>query len=280
MLAFPSQFLDYLRPDDRYSLRDERVDGDWRRRQHHHSSQREDLQRQEHVRLRPDACCHSDRTGCLCSQETGAFSILALDASNHTLYAGDANDGPVSMVNTATCNALNTSGCRQTPSTMANGDAVAIDYSNHSVYVTNFNDDTVSVFNGATCNATTQSDCTQFSVAPLPAGFFPLGGNVEQTTHTLYVPLAADTDILGYTAVIDGSTCNGIDHSGCGETPHLVQVGSVPFMGVIDPTTKTVYILSENSSKISVINAATCNGRNQSGCPQRAPALAVGVNPS
>jgi hypothetical protein len=92
------------------------------------------------------------------------------------------------------------------------------------------------------------------------------------------VPLTADTDILGYTAVIDGSTCNGTNQSGCGNTPHLVQVGSVPFLGVIDPTTKTVYIMSEFSSKISVINAATCNGRNQSGCPQRAPALAVGVN--
>ena len=217
--------------------------------------------------------------GVLFNQEFGSIAVLALDPSNHTLYAGDANDGPVSMVNTATCNALNTGGCTQTPSTMANGDAAAIDYSNHSVYVTNFNDNTVSVFNGATCNATTQSDCTQFSVAPLPAGFFPNGGNVEQTTHTLYVPLTADTDILGYTAVIDGSTCNGTNQSGCGNTPHLVQVGSVPFLGVIDPTTKTVYIMSEFSSKISVINAATCNGRNQSGCPQRAPALAVGVNP-
>jgi DNA-binding beta-propeller fold protein YncE len=217
--------------------------------------------------------------GVFFSQETEAFSLLALDASNHTLYAGDANDGPVSMVNTATCNAMNTSGCSQVPSTMANGDATAIDYSNHSVYVTNFNDNTVSVFNGTTCNATTQSDCTQFSVAPLPAGFFPAGGNVEETTHTLYVPLAADTGILGYTAVIDGSTCNGTNQSGCGNTPHLVQVGSGPFLGVVDPTTKTVYIMSENSSKISVINAATCNGTNQSGCPQRAPALAVGVNP-
>jgi DNA-binding beta-propeller fold protein YncE len=217
--------------------------------------------------------------GVFFNQETGAFSILGLDASNHTLYAGDANEGPISMVNTATCNAMNTSGCNQTPTTMANGDSTAIDDSNHSVYVNNLNGQTVSVFNGATCNATTQSDCTQFSVAPLPAGFFPVGGNVEQTTHTLYVPLAADTDILGYTAVIDGSTCNGTNHSGCGNTPYLVQVGSIPFMGVVDPTTKTVYIMSENSSKISVINAATCNGRNQSGCPQRAPALAVGVNP-
>jgi DNA-binding beta-propeller fold protein YncE len=162
---------------------------------------------------------------------------------------------------------------------MANGDTVAIDYSNQSVYVTNEIDLTVTVLNGATCNATTQSDCTQVSVAPLPADFFPLEPAVDQATHTLYVPLAAFTDILGYTAVIDGSTCNAIDHSGCGATPHLVQVGSFPVQVITEPRTKTAYVLSEASSTLSVINTATCNGRNQSGCPRRAPALAVGVNP-
>ncbi len=217
--------------------------------------------------------------GVLANQETGAIVPLTLDPPNHTLYAPDANDGPVVMINTATCNAINTSGCSQTPSTMANGDTVAIDYSNQSVYVTNEIDLTVTVLNGATCNATTQSDCTQVSVAPLPADFFPLEPAVDQASHTLYVPLAAFTDILGYTAVIDGSTCNAIDHSGCGETPHLVQVGSLPVQVIIDPRTKSAYILSEESSTLSVIDTTTCNGGNQSGCPQRAPALAVGVTP-
>jgi len=64
--------------------------------------------------------------GVFFNQEFGTLAVLALDPSNHTLYAGDANDGPVSMVNTATCNAMNTSGCTQTPSTMANGDGIAM----------------------------------------------------------------------------------------------------------------------------------------------------------
>ena len=33
---------------------------------------------------------------------------MALDATTHTLYVGDAHDGLVSMINTATCNAMNT----------------------------------------------------------------------------------------------------------------------------------------------------------------------------
>jgi YVTN family beta-propeller protein len=217
--------------------------------------------------------------GVFLNQDTGAIGLLALDPPNHTLYAGDAIDGPVSMVNTATCNALNASGCSQTPSTMANGDAIAIDYSNQSVYVTDAIDQTISVLNGKTCNATTQSDCSEFSVTPVPAGLFPLASAVDLTTHTLYVPLTALTGVLDYVAVIDGSACNAIDHSGCGETPRLVQVGSLAELVTIDPTTKSAYVLSTQSSTLSVISTATCNGRNQSGCPQRAPALAVGVNP-
>lgn len=137
--------------------------------------------------------------GDLNNLETGANGLITLDPPKHTLYIGDANDGPVLLINTATCNAMNTYGCSQVTSTMANGDAIAIDYSNQSVYVTDANDQTVSVFNGATCNATTQSDCTQFSVAPLPVDFAPITSAVDQATHTLYVPLAAFTDILGYT---------------------------------------------------------------------------------
>ena len=218
--------------------------------------------------------------GVFFNQETAAIAPLTLDPPNHTLYAPDANDGPVVMVNTATCNALDTSGCSQVPSTMANGDTVGIDYSNQSVYVTNEIDLTVTVLNGATCNATTQADLTQVSVAPLPADFFPQEPAVDQATHTLYLPLAAVAEgILGYTAVIDGSTCNAIDHSGCGETPHLVQVGSFPGLVIVEPKTKSAYVLSVASITLSVINTATCNGKDQSGCPQRAPALAVGLSP-
>jgi DNA-binding beta-propeller fold protein YncE len=110
---------------------------------------------------------------------------------------------------------------------MANGDTVAIDYSNQSVYITNATDLTVTVLNGATCNATTQSDCSEVSSPPC-SRLLSIRAGCRPATHTLYVPLAAFTEILGYTAVIDGSTCNAIDHSGCGETPHLVQVGSFP----------------------------------------------------
>ena len=73
--------------------------------------------------------------GPLNNNDTGNLSAMALDATTHTLYVGDAHDGPASMINTATCNAMNTTGCTQTPTTMVNGDQITLDSSTHSVYI-------------------------------------------------------------------------------------------------------------------------------------------------
>jgi DNA-binding beta-propeller fold protein YncE len=205
---------------------------------------------------------------------------MALDAPLHTLYVSDVNFGPLSMINTTTCNALQTSGCNQVLTTTATGLGISIDPSNHSVYVSNLATGSLSVFNGATCNADTQSDCGDISVAQLPADYFPYYPGIDPTTHSVYLPLFADTDVLGYTAVIDGSTCNGTDHSGCGQTPQLVLAGSLPLQVVVDPSTRTAYTISELSNTITAINTSTCNGTDHSGCPTTVPpALAVGVNP-
>src|SRR5262249_33923461 len=134
-------------------------------------------------------------------------------SSTHTLYVGNADDGPISMIDTATCNALQTSGCNQAPSVMVNGDGMTIDPSNHSVYVNDANDQIVTVLNGLTCNVSTQSDCSATSVAPFPSNAFPLLPGVDTVTHTLYVPFGLG-DVLGGTAVIDATSCNGSDRSG------------------------------------------------------------------
>ena len=95
-------------------------------------------------------CTAGDTSGCnqapvaivtvpgLVGSEFG-LSVIAIDSFTHTLYVGEADDGPVSMINTATCNALQTGGCNETPSTMTNGDGMAIDSANHSVYINNLN---------------------------------------------------------------------------------------------------------------------------------------------
>ena len=127
---------------------------------------------------------------------------LALDTATHTLYVGDANDGPVSIIDTATCNATNTSGCGQTPvQTASGGDAIAIDYVNHGVYVMDFNDNVVRVFNGATCNAGNTSGCAQ-PPATVVANFNPRQAAVDEATHTVYVPVGTGEDTLGSVEMI------------------------------------------------------------------------------
>jgi len=217
------------------------------------------------------------------------FSVLALitlDTATHSLYVGDGNDGPFSIVNTAICNGTNTSGCSQPAIvTSTNGDSITVDPINHSIYVGQFPNGLVSVFDGTTCNATNTSGCSQppsaiFAVNGSPA----FTGAIDDTTHTFYLPLApADPNLLfslhGHVAVIDTSTCNAAVTSGCGNTPPMVEVGTTPESVVFDPGTKTVYVENGGSASISMFNGTTCNAMNHSGCAQKVQALAIGEVP-
>ena len=217
--------------------------------------------------------------GPLFNNDTNIFSAMALDAATHTLYVGDAHDGFVSMINTATCNAMNTSGCSQTPTTMANGDAITLDPPTHTVYATDIDGHLISVFSNTNCNSTDQSGCAQFTSFAVP--YSPGISAVDSATHTLYVPMTSVEGTLGFAALVDVSACNGTVRSGCGVgSPHLVNVGSLPIQVLIDSTTRTAYVESQESASISVLNTATCNAQNQSGCPRVAPALATGINPT
>src|SRR5438876_1209485 len=228
------------------------------------------------------ATCNATNTSG-CSQTPATVTLsdfpigIALDIATHTLYVGYGDEAPVSIIDTSICNATNTSGCDQTPvQTSAGGDGIAIDYINHGVYVTDFNDNFVRVFDGATCNAGDTSGCGQ-PPATVVANFNPGQAAVDQVTHSVYVPVTSDA--LGSVLMIDGSHCNGTDNSGCGNTPNSALVGSLPVYVLIDPATHTVYVESQESNKISVINGATCNATTTAGCAKIFPALAVGVDP-
>ena len=118
------------------------------------------------------------------------IASAALDLPTHSLYVGDAEDGHVSIINTAVCNGSNTSGCTNSAIvTATNGDAIAIDCSTHSVYVTGFLSSTVSIFDGSTCNGTDHSNCNQPPVITFSEGSALSGpGMVDQANHTLLPP--------------------------------------------------------------------------------------------
>jgi DNA-binding beta-propeller fold protein YncE len=227
-------------------------------------------------------CNATDTSGCGQPPATlavgGGPGLLAIDQATDTIYVPNGNDGTVSVINGATCNAGDTSGCGQTVPTVAAGPgavAVGIDPRTHTVYVANGNDGTVSVIDGAICNATDTSGCGQTPVT-VTVGPGPVDAVVDQSTNTVYVPTFGAS--LGAVSMINASTCNGTNSSGCGQPPPTAPIGSNPNWAAENPVTHTLYVTNQDDSTVSAIDTSTCNATTTSGCRTPAPAMAIGFN--
>ena len=199
------------------------------------------------------------------------------DPATQTVYVANQGDNTVSVVDARKCNANDTSGCGQAPPTVAAGSGpafAAIDDATHTLYVTDSSSDTVSVINTATCNAQDARGCGQ-TPATLTVGNGPGGLAVDAATDTVYVANQGDNTL----SVIDGATCNASNTSGCGHAPPTVTVGQLPFFATLDPTNHTLYVSNALDDTVSMIDAATCNAQNTSGCSQTPPTAAVGGFP-
>jgi DNA-binding beta-propeller fold protein YncE len=206
--------------------------------------------------------------------------IPAVDQATDTIYVpngGISTPGnTVSVINGATCNATDTSGCGQAPATITVGSgpsAVAIDQASRTVYVGNFNDGTVSVINGTTCNAANTSECGQ-APATVAAGSGITDLAVDPSVGTLYAANTFD----GNVSMISTAACNAQHTSGCGQAPPTTPVGSFPNWVSLDPLSGTVYVANQEDSNVSMISAATCNATTTSGCRARPPAMASGFD--
>jgi len=222
---------------------------------------------------------------------------IAVDAATDTLYVATVtSSGPnlISVFNTATCNATHTTGCAQKPALLSIGDSggaigsalsLAVNPATNTIYATNvvfanpFVGNTVYVINGATCDAATSTGCGQ-TPATITAGFNPWGIAVDPATDTIYTANIANGEGPGTVSVINGATCNGTDHTGCGQTPTTALAGFGAIAVSIDPATNTVYAANIQDTSVTVINGATCNGTDSAGCGQAHPKVAVGNYPS
>jgi DNA-binding beta-propeller fold protein YncE len=239
------------------------------------------------------ATCHSrDLTGCAPVAEIpvadpGA-NVGAIDEATHTLYAADeAPSGTLAVIDTATCNATDTTGCAAAPPSMKIGafpSPPVFNPATKTVYLSYGNTgNRVAVVNAATCNATDTSGCGQApAVVKVGTGTF-FGLAVSEATDTIYGPNAG----LGFTgdtmSVINGATCNGTDHSGCGHLAATVKVGPGPAGVVVNDRTHTVYVVNnangDSPGTVSVINGATCNATIITGCSGPFPTAATGNSP-
>jgi YVTN family beta-propeller protein len=227
-------------------------------------------------------CNATDHAGCdqVAPQVTvgPGPALLAIDYRTNTVYIPESSGDTVSMLDAATCNAHDINGCSVSNVTAGSGpSAVAVNPRTHTAYVPNFNDGTVSVIDTATCNATSSGGCS----SPLPA--IALGASampdavvVDQPSDTVYVPTFGPS--LGALALINGATCNASARFGCSQTPRTTPIGGAPIWIVENPATRTVYAENQEDSSISVIDAATCNAIDTTGCRRVPPALATGFD--
>jgi DNA-binding beta-propeller fold protein YncE len=236
-----------------------------------------------------DTCNAKTKAGCSKAVHTmtltvGAMPVdIAIDSATHTLYVADlGGGGSVSVINASSCSATAASGCAKTPVTVSDpGGAInlAVDQVTDTVYATNATYSTMAVLNGATCNAQDTTGCS--AVAPTVAtGATPGRPAIDVVTDTVYVPNQGVGDQGDTVSVINGATCNGTQHSGCGQTPATITVGKGPVWVTLDATTHTAYIMNGTDGTVSLVNTTTCNADDTSSCDQVPPAVAVGSDPA
>jgi DNA-binding beta-propeller fold protein YncE len=197
-----------------------------------------------------------------------------VDAATHTIYAGNTFLPQVDVFNTATCNAGELSGCAPVaeipmPDPQANLDA--IDEITHTLYASDPFGNTISVINTATCNATNTTGCTA-ATPKITTGSFPGAPVLDTLTHTLYAEYEANASRV---AVINAATCNAQDTTGCGQHPASVAVAAGAFLIALSQATNTIYAPNFFGDAVSVINGATCDASDHSGCGHLAAKVRV-----
>jgi DNA-binding beta-propeller fold protein YncE len=241
------------------------------------------------------ATCHTGHlSGCAPVAEIPTpdpfANVGVVDDATHTLYASDeAPAGTVMVINTASCNAQHTSGCAAGPAFVKVGafpNSPVLNPATHTLYVSYGNlANRVAVVNTATCNATDTAGCGQTpAVVKVRPGAFFLA--VSAKTDTVYAPNdgIAFEGIAGHTVeVINGATCNGANHTGCGHLAATANVGAFPFGAVVNDRTHSLYVANNENSDapgtISIINTATCNGTHTAGCRRHFPTAAARGGP-
>jgi DNA-binding beta-propeller fold protein YncE len=211
-------------------------------------------------------------------------SGVAIDQATDTVYVTNVGANTVSVFNGATCSALDSSGCNQTPATVPVGLGpidLFDDPATHTVYVANFdapplgsnNSTAVSMIDTKTCNATDLAACPKTPPPTVDVGNPPDQVAVDQSNHTVYV-----TTLAGW-SVFDADTCNGANQSGCGSIGYLSGDPAGPNDGQVDAANDTLYTANYDNT-ISAFNLHDCNAANLAGCATDAPGVVTIPNVS
>ena len=158
-------------------------------------------------------------------------NVGSISDSTHTLYASDPLSDTVAVINTAACNATDTAGCGDAPPVMTvgpNPEPPVLNPASRTLYVADgASANQVAVLNAGTCNAVDTVEAVRPQRRSLSARARS-AWLISAATNTIYAP-ATGLQFDGHTmAVINGATCNGTDHFGCGHLAATVTPGSHP----------------------------------------------------
>jgi YVTN family beta-propeller protein len=99
---------------------------------------------------------------------------------------------------------------------------------------------------------------------------------VDQATHTAYV----GNSNVNTVSVINTATCNATVRSGCGQMPPTITVGLGAVDDAVDQATDTIYVATNGTDTVAMIDGKTCNADVTSGCAQPAKLITVGNGPN
>jgi YVTN family beta-propeller protein len=251
--------------------------------------------------------CNSYAVGCAgtAAQVTvGGYPVAdAVNPLTHTVYVANRSSDTVSVIDAATCNATDSAGCASVSTLQVPGgspDDIIVDAATDTVYVATLvasGFDALSVFNGATCNATSTMGCSQTpAMLVLGAlGGFLLHIAVNQATNTIYatdVAFGGPGFVDNSVYVFNGATCDAAKTTGCSQAPAVITPGNpltppgglAPWGIAVDQATDTIYVAlqadGDYAGRVAVIDGATCNGSNTTGCDQMPTAVAAGFGAS
>jgi DNA-binding beta-propeller fold protein YncE len=244
------------------------------------------------VAISTATCNAHDTTGC--AHRPPVIRIGAspntpvVNTATRTLYVSYGSHADrIAVVDAATCNAIRSSGCGQTPAVVTVGAgtiALAVSPATDTVYApssgaSEFSGHTMSVINGATCNGTRHAGCSHLA-ATVTVGSGPFGVAVNDRTHTVYVVNNANGDFPGSVSVINGATCNGTRTAGCAGRFPTMATGVAPSFAALNPATGRIYLTDFGSAQVTVLDGSRCNASVTSGCSAPVGEQAVGSMPS
>ena len=128
---------------------------------------------------------------------------VGVNPVTQTIYVANRGDGTVSVIDGRRCNGADSSGCGQTPPTVAiggfTGRGIAVDVKTNTVYATSIHDSDVLVINGAACRAGHTNGC-HAKPLKLRAGGWPINLALNEANGTLYVSDNVDSAVSYYRA--------------------------------------------------------------------------------